>query len=142
MVGVMGDDRKFQRLTFEKCAVLLEEGKTSEAAYVIREGRVEIRIGTLTTNPRTLGSVGKGEVVGELALFDNHPHVASVVAAEKTVVTAISGDAFRKMLEGMDPVIKGVVNMLVKRFRRVTAELMLKQNAGIGDVAWGPWRRK
>ena len=133
----MGKKRKFQRLTFEKGEVLLEEGKKDDVAYLIVEGQVEIRTGTRGENPRTVACVGKGEMIGELALFDNHPHVATAIAMEKTTVNSISGDEFRSRVESMDPIIKGVVNMLVHRFRQLTADLVRKKE----NVNWSEWRR-
>lgn len=85
-----------------------------------------------------MATVGKGEVIGELALFDDHPHVATATATEETTVTTISGDEFRRRLESMDPIMKGVVTILVKRFRQMAADLVTKKD----HVNWSDWRRK
>ncbi len=61
---------------------------------------------------------------GGKALFDNKPHMANALAVEETVVNAMSRDEFQKRLEGMDPVMRGVVNMMVERSREMAEELM------------------
>ena len=59
-----------------------------------------------------------------MALFDNKPHMVNAVAVDETVVNAMYRDEFQKRLEGMDPVMRGVVSMMVERGREMAEELM------------------
>ena len=133
----MATDAKLVHRTFRKSEVILREGSIDDVCYLIVKGRVEVRKGMHGQYPRTVASLGKGSVFGEMALFDGHPHIATVIAVEDTEVSTMSRDEFQRMLAGMDPVMKGMVGMLVSRLRQIVDELVPKA----GDVNWADWRK-
>jgi len=126
------------RFTFEQNESLLKEGDTGDFAYLIISGKVNIVKGVLSNTPVTLAVVGKGEVVGEMSMFDDdHPHMASAIAAEKTITTRISREQFQARLESMDPVMRGIMKLLGQRIRRMVADLTVEEV----NVDWGNWRK-
>ena len=125
----------FDKKTFEAGATFLEEGKPGEAAYLIAKGKVEVRKGVRSKSPQVLATLKTGDVFGEMAMFDDHPHMASVVAIDDTEVISISREEFRGKVNEMDPVLKGVVLQLVGRARQMAESLMEKQ-----DVNWAKWK--
>ena len=129
---------KFTQLNFPKGTIILKEGDLGDAAYVISEGKVEIRLDQFGKNPKILATRTRGDVIGELALFDDKPHMASVVAVEETVVNAMSRDEFHRRLEKMDPVMRGIMKMMVERVREMADDLMGSE----AKVIWANWRRK
>lgn len=129
------DEGKFSRQVFPQGAVILKEGELGDSAYVIVEGEVEIRMGK-EDNPTILATRSRGDVIGELALFDNHPHMATAVAVEETVVTAMTKNEFQRRVEEMDPAMRGIVMLLVKRTREMANDL-LKADL---DINWANWR--
>lgn len=133
-----GGESKFTRKTFPSGAFLVKEGETGDAAYVIVSGKVEIRKGELGRSPTILAVRTKGDVIGEMALFDDKPHMATAVAAEETVVNAMSRKEFRRRLEGMDPVMRRIVGMMVEKTREMADDL-LKHGEGVN---WASWRRE
>jgi len=126
-----GDAKTYKRVTFPAGAILFKEGETGDSAYVIVEGRVEIRIGQLGPSPRTIGSRGRGDVIGEMALVDDKPHMASAVAMEETVVNAMPRDEFRRRLDAMDPVMRAVLKMMTDRMREMAGDIKAD-----GRVGW------
>lgn len=129
---------KFTRLTFPKGTVILEEGELGDAAYVILDGKVEIRKGARSNHPQVLATRTRGAVIGELALFDDKPHMASAVALEDTEVKAISQDEFHDRVDDMDPAMRGIVKLMVQRVREMADDLMTSDP----NVNWANWRRK
>lgn len=127
-----------KRLTYTRGSVIFEEGERGDTAYLIADGKVDIRIGTRGTQPRTLATCGKGEVIGELALFDNEPHIGSAVAIENTTLLAISWAEFDARVNAMDPVMRGIIRLMVKRLRQTVQELRPQAS----DVNWSQWREK
>ena len=101
-------------------ATVVEEGEDGDAVFLIVRGKVEIRSGTRSNHPRTLAVLGKGEVFGELAMFDGKHHMATAITREPTRVLALSRDEFHKRMATTDPVIRGVVMQMVKRFRQTS----------------------
>ncbi len=128
----------FKRMTFEANSVIFEEGEQGDAAYTITDGLVEIRVGMHGDNPQTLAERKKGDVIGEMALFDNRPHMATAIALKRTNVIAISRQEFRERLDELDPVLAGIVRLMVKRLRQSADELMTRKS----EVNWANWRRK
>ncbi|MCH7937392.1 MAG: cyclic nucleotide-binding domain-containing protein [Proteobacteria bacterium] len=96
---------------------------------------MEIRMGG-EDSPKTLATRSRGDVIGELALFDNHPHMASAVAVEETVVTAMTKKEFQRRVEEMDPAMRGIVMLLVKRTREMANDLLKTDR----DINWANWR--
>lgn len=124
-------DTKYQRLTFPAGAILLKEGEFGDCAYVIVDGWVEIRIGQSGPRPKTIGSRRRGDVIGEMALLDGKPHMASAVAMEETVVNAMPRDEFRRRLESMDPVMRAILKMMSDRMREMAGDVKAD-----GRVSW------
>jgi len=129
-------DIQYQRRTFKKGDVILKEGDLSDAAHLILSGKVDVRKGFHGENPRTLATLDKGHVIGEMSLFDKRPHIATVVAVEDTDVSAMPRSEFQRLVNGMDPVMKGIVGMMVSRLRQVVDELVPES----GDVNWSDWQ--
>jgi CRP-like cAMP-binding protein len=117
----------FQRVFFRKGEVLLEEDQQGDMAYLITQGKVEVRKGTRRKDPLVLAVVKPGEVVGEMALFDSTPHCAQAVAIEDVSAIAVSRDEFQARVKAMDPVIRSAVLLMVSRARRMT-DMLVGQN--------------
>ena len=107
------------RKTFRMGEEFIREGEPGSEAYMIISGQVEIRFGMAGKAPRTIEVLGPGEVVGELALIDSGARTASAVAMEDTVVSVLSRRDFEKRAAQMDPLLKAVYGVAMKRFRTV-----------------------
>lgn len=127
----------YKRHKFAKGEVILKEGDQGEFTYLILQGKVDIRKGHFGDNPVTLATLGPGNVIGELSLFDGTAHMATVVAAENTEASAMSRDEFMRLIDSMDPVMKGIVGMMVSRLRQVVRELLSDK----GDINWADWKK-
>ena len=123
------------RLNFQSGETIFDEGADPEAAYMIASGKVEIRLGVRGSNPRTLATLGRGQVFGELALFDGYVHMASAVAVQPTTVSAIERAQFEALVDGMDPVLRGVVLQMVSRARQMAKTLKDTKREAI----WATW---
>ncbi|HJO71753.1 MAG TPA: cyclic nucleotide-binding domain-containing protein [Rhodospirillales bacterium] len=133
----MAEEPKFKRLTFKMNDVIVKEETVSDAAYLVLKGRVAGQVGFHSENPRTVATLDKGNIFGEMALFDGHAHVATVIALEDTEVFAMSREHFKRLVASMDPVMKGIVRVLVSRLRQTVDELVPKAS----DVNWADWEK-
>ena len=129
------DEEKYTRRVFPQGTVILKEGEMGDSVFIIVEGKVEIRMGGEDA-PKTLATRSRGDVIGELALFDDHPHMASAVAIEETVVTTMTKKEFQRRVEEMDPAMRGIVMLLVKRTREMADDLLKSDR----DINWANWR--
>jgi CRP-like cAMP-binding protein len=126
----MDENKAFRRVNFAPNQLIFDEGEKSAEAYLIRSGKVEIRVGVRSDVPRVLAVIGKGQVFGEMALFDNRPRVAAAVAVEPTEATAIARDEFQQRVADMDPAIRGVVLLMVERMRNMVEEVAGTRRSG------------
>jgi CRP/FNR family transcriptional regulator, cyclic AMP receptor protein len=66
---------------------------------------------------REIATVGKGEVIGELALIDGMPRSASVVAETPVIAIVLYGTAFRKLLDEIPAIYGRLLAALSRRLR-------------------------
>ena len=73
---------------------ILNEGVVGDTVYLILKGQVEVRLGASTDSPKVLAKLSEGDVIGEMSLFDDRPHMASVMALTEITVAVISKEDF------------------------------------------------
>lgn len=132
------DANGFNRVSFESNKIIFEEGDVGDSAYLILKGQVEIRRGTRTSNPRVLATLGKGDVFGEMALFDDRPRMGQAIALQDTLAIRISHKEFHDRLDGVDPVMQSIIVYMVKRVRNMADEFLHMKSA----PNWSQWKKK
>lgn len=87
---------------FKNGDVIARQGEEGDDLFVICEGFVEVLRGgsPADDSPRTVVNLGRGQIVGEMALVDHGPRSATVRAiADETIVQAIQRDAFDQLCD-------------------------------------------
>ncbi len=107
------------RKTIAAGEYIFREGDVGDEAYLIKSGEVEI---TRLSGDRDvhIAEVGEGSVIGEMALIDSEPRMASARAIKKTVLTVIPKEDLKKRLkrlEAFDPVMRRLMGVMVQRMR-------------------------
>jgi CRP-like cAMP-binding protein len=115
---------------------IFKEGEKGSEAYLIMDGQVEIRLGAFGDNPKVLATVSKGDVIGEMSLVDQRPHMASAMAMNDITVAVLTSDSFKQRLKDMDPVMRGIINVMVQRLRLMGNKAIIK--ASKSD--WSSWQ--
>ena len=92
--------------------VLFKENGSADALYIVLEGRIR-----LTRGPREIFSVGPGETLGNWALFDDQPSVATATCAEDTSLLKIEREDFFDLLADHADMTQKMFKALVKRVR-------------------------
>ncbi len=128
----MSNSPPFEKVEFDANTVVFMEGDEGDAAYLVTSGEVAMRKKTMSEAPQILGTIKKGDIFGELALFDGRPRIASAVTQEKTSAIRISRKEFLSRLADMDPVLRSVVLKMVFRNRTMAEEVMYKK----GEANW------
>jgi CRP-like cAMP-binding protein len=82
---------------YEKDEVVFEEGDAGHGVFIVVSGRFRVNPSHGSLKSVNL-EVGPGESVGELALFDEGPRSATVVASERTVAVALFQAEFATLL--------------------------------------------
>jgi CRP/FNR family cyclic AMP-dependent transcriptional regulator len=117
--------------TFPKHAILINEGDETDSLYVILSGRVRVFMSNEDGKEIILNEQGPGEHFGELALLDDAPRSASVMAMEKTRVSVISRADFREVLGKHPDIAFSLIQDLSRRVRLLSENV---KNLALLDV--------
>ncbi|MFY9586921.1 MAG: Crp/Fnr family transcriptional regulator [Actinomycetota bacterium] len=109
---------------FARGEVVFHEGDPGDTLHLIAKGRVAIRVATALGDTATLAVLGAGDFFGELALLEERPRTASVVALEKTETMALHRDDFDEMANEFPSVHAFLVHVLGAQVRRLTGQVM------------------
>ena len=83
--------------------------------FLVLNGSVSVLV-----NDRPVARLGQGECFGEMALLDNEPRSADVVAADDTDLLRIDAQSFDELLEQKHTIVKSIFRVLSTRLRRAT----------------------
>jgi CRP-like cAMP-binding protein len=93
---------------------LFREGEKGEKMYVLLEGEMEILLGDFV-----LETVGKGALIGEMALIDDSPRTASVVAKTPCRLAEIDRRRFHFLVQQTPHFATHVMKTLADRLRHM-----------------------
>ncbi|HZD11801.1 MAG TPA: CoA-binding protein [Candidatus Binatia bacterium] len=116
---------------------LFAEGSPGMRAYVIMEGEVEI-VKKSGNREVLLAIRPAGEVIGEMALLEQAPRMASVRAHTDAVLLAIHHDELNKLLDNSPSAARAMLTTMVGRLRNT--EAMLRESdkmAQLGTLSAG-----
>jgi CRP/FNR family transcriptional regulator, cyclic AMP receptor protein len=113
---------------FRRGAVMLREGEEPTRVLVLLEGRAKAITYTEEAREVVLGFMGPGELLGEVAVIEERPRSATVVALEPVTALALADRDFWNLLE-LHPRIWIVVHKTVIGRLRL-ADLMRKEFSG------------
>ncbi len=97
---------------------IMSEGEMGEALFIIVRGSVAVARGG-----HQVATMGPGQVLGEMSVFDREPRSASATAIDETEVLWIGSEEFYEILHEQVEIAEGVIRTLNARLRETTAEL-------------------
>ncbi|MBF0130585.1 MAG: cyclic nucleotide-binding domain-containing protein, partial [Alphaproteobacteria bacterium] len=92
-----------EKIALEAGQYLFHEGESGDRAYLVASGRIEISK-KAEDDVVVLAVVGRGEFVGEMALVDDFPRMASARAIEPTALVVVTRDSFTRKVSSLDHV--------------------------------------
>ena len=82
---------------------LFQQGEAAEDLYLLADGRARVMVRVPGGGERVLVEVGRGEILGEMALIDGAPRSASAEAVEPTRGLRLSRHAFEVLRAARRP---------------------------------------
>src|SRR5579864_7531551 len=76
--------------------VVMREGDHADGAYLVRGGRLRVTQAR-DDGDATIGEIGPGQIVGELALILARPRTATVTAIRDSELMMLSSEDFRDL---------------------------------------------
>jgi len=114
---------KVRRRRYNDGEVIFHEGDPGRSLCVIESGRVKIVSVSEQGQEALLAVMGPGEFFGELALFDDMPRSADVVAMEQTQTLNLARDDFFAIIDRFPTVSRSIFAVLAGQIRRLTSEV-------------------
>jgi signal transduction histidine kinase len=96
--------------------LICQEGEPGDALFLIRSGRAAIFKGSVDA-PIVLTCRAAGEFVGEMAILEDLPRSASVVALEEVQLIKMTRDDFQRLLSDSTKLDIGMLRKLSSRLR-------------------------
>ena len=114
----MAEKSSFTRAKYRRGDRIVLEGNLGDALYLIVSGQVAVVKNLNSDKRKTLAKLGPGGIFGEMSLLDGQPHAASIVALEETELSTMSQDEFQALFDEMNPIMQGIVQLLIDRLRQ------------------------
>lgn len=118
-----------QSVNFEAGDIILAEGEDGDTAYLISSGQVEVSIGQGAAR-KVVGTLGPGEVFGEMSLIEPGPRSATVKALTDTACIVTTYGEFMGAAQTDLNSAMALMKTLVRR-QRQTSEHVASMNPGI-----------
>ncbi|MCA2000467.1 MAG: GGDEF domain-containing protein [Chloroflexi bacterium] len=115
--------RAYIERTFQPGEILMRENHPGDTFYIIRSGHAVVFKGDLQ-NPAILGFRGVGEAIGEMALLENLPRSATIIALDEMTLWEFSRETFYRFLQENPTFSMTLMNMLSSRIRKSDEERM------------------
>lgn len=111
---------------------LFSEGDPGDTAFIVESGEIEI-FRTEQGKEIRLGKVGPGALIGEMALIDDEPRMATARAVCQSVAVTLSRAAFEKRVSAADPFVRKLLRILT-RYIRLHADYFVKARSDLDDT--------
>ena len=120
-----------ERLTYSAGQELFHAGAVGDACYIVIDGTIEISLDR-QKGPLVIGTMGRNELIGEIAIFGHVPRTATATAKTRSEVLRISAELFRSVIrENPDAAIE-LIRILSARLANTTAHLAQSPVAAAG----------
>lgn len=113
--------KKFGR-EYDAGEILFCEYEKGEELYYIISGKVKISKIT-KNNEKIIAYIGKGEFVGEMAIFENKPRTATVITEEKTKFLKFKKDEFFQLIKTAPILVIELIKCLSERNMRTLSQM-------------------
>jgi diguanylate cyclase (GGDEF)-like protein len=121
--------------------VICQEDDLGDSMFIIQSGRLAVAKGDLKA-PIVLGCRYPGEAVGEMALLEDEPRSATLVAIEDCQLLEINRENFHKLLGASPSFSQGIMRLLSSRLREASEAVERETMAKIRDPLTGLYNRR
>lgn len=105
--------------SYPKNSVILFEDDPGDALYVVGAGQVKVVLIGEDGREVILSVLGEGEFFGEMALIDDEPRSAHVIAMEDSTLVVLRREDFQPILNSTAAIAIALLRELSRRLRRV-----------------------
>ncbi|MFN3603306.1 MAG: Crp/Fnr family transcriptional regulator [Leptonema sp. (in: bacteria)] len=117
--------------TYQPKQIIIKEGDFGKEVYLIISGKVVVAEKNASSNKyRVLATLGPGEIFGEMAMIDNQPRSATLLAINPCKILVLSPEDFEKVFKTHPRWSLKLLSALSKRIQNAFEQI---QNYYSGD---------
>ena len=105
-------------VAFEAGQLIFSEGDSGELMYVVHDGEVELHV-----KGRLVDTLGAGGVLGEMALVDHQPRIATATAKTACKLVPVTEKRFVFMVQQTPHFALQIMRVMADRLRRMDQRL-------------------
>jgi predicted acylesterase/phospholipase RssA/CRP-like cAMP-binding protein len=95
--------------------VLMRQGDAADGLYLVGSGRLKVVIEREEGSEDVINEVGRGELVGEMALLTDSPRSATIVAVRDSHVLFLSSNAFAHVVQARPEALLVISSALISK---------------------------
>lgn len=115
--------RAAEQREFARDEVIFAMNEPADGLYVVASGRVKVSIPSTEGKEIIIATLGPGQIFGEMALLDDEPRSASVVAQLATTTYRIRRFDFQRLIDAHPAIARKLMRELSLRLRRANAQM-------------------
>ena len=108
---------------YPRNSVIVFEDDPGDAMFIVGMGQVKVVLVGEDGREVILAVLGPGDFFGELALIDDEPRSAHVIAMDDARLLVLRRDDFRQVLEAHPRIALGMLRTLSRRLRRADDQI-------------------
>lgn len=110
-------------------SIIIKEGETADSLFFIVSGEVEVSVQTPVDSEPLVAPIGKGEVVGEMAMLSSHNiRSATVTAISEIELLTLSKNNYETLVEKHNKIafkiLKSITSNLCERIKRQSDQVV------------------
>lgn len=117
----------------DRLQTLFSAGDEGRGCYVVQSGALKAVLVSAEGHERMLAVFGPGAIVGEMALFDDQPRSATVIAIRNSRLAYVSKDVFFRFADSHPEVYRHTLRILASRLRGTTEDALAQNVATVAS---------
>ncbi|HKJ28421.1 MAG TPA: GGDEF domain-containing protein [Anaerolineales bacterium] len=114
---------RLQTVSLEAGEVLFNKGDQGDSLYLVQSGIMKIVSTNSEGHEVILNQVRDGGIVGEMALIDQEPRSAGVIAIQPSVLLKLSSEDFMEIIQATPAIGLMISRNLTQRLRQNTTQI-------------------
>ncbi|MGE5403727.1 MAG: Crp/Fnr family transcriptional regulator [Candidatus Saccharibacteria bacterium] len=116
-------ESKSSERIYPKGTTIFVEGQDTDGIYIVTSGLIKIVKLSRDGREKTLAILGEGEILGEMALFEQNSRSAAAETLDQTTVAVISKVDFEMLIDQIPHLGRKVISILGDRLREADQQI-------------------